>query len=88
MVETVIPSRQQIETIGWPYMLKNMVLSQDFVEENADLIFEESTWISLIRDQRHIKMDFYVKFNSEFSFRIHVLLSRKRISELLDKMVA
>jgi len=31
---------------------------------------------------------FYVKFNSEFSFRIHVLLNRKKVSEILGKMVA
>lgn len=68
-------------------MSKNEHLPKGFIEANADLINDDEVWISLIRYQKHIDADFYYnKFGSDLSFRIHVILLRKAVSDILRKI--
>ena len=79
------PFNELLNEHGIKFLSENLILSEDFIEEHADII-DDKIWISLIKNQEHIEAIFYYKFSNDMSFGVKVVLMRKRVSDLLKKI--
>lgn len=77
---------EALEVYGMLSIADEVKLSPEFLEAHADLIEDEETWITLIRKQKHIHVDFFYKFSSDLPFRVQVILSRRAVSDLLREI--
>lgn len=73
---------------GIIYLSCNFVLSEEFIQNNADVISDDHEWIQLLLNQRHIDPKFFDQFRSDMSPSTITILDYRKSIIHLERILA